>query len=319
MVFRNGVDMKTITDFANYAYSNGVLIEPHKIVYDRIQRWGTQTRPRSKNGWSRVYCNGDCINAVFGDFQLCGEPIKWHNREKLTHTDRIGVKAAYLEARRQRELERIEGLVNVQANYVKWVKPLFGSHPYIDKKCIADWLQMSIVDPLGIAGCIWSDIQKEYVLTHIFNDASKNVLIIPIRNIDDELFGFQKITATGDKYIHDGSQKKGNFYMVAPAGISLADADRIFIAEGISTGVSAYLALSELLDACNYVVLVSFGVFNITNVVDAVWSKHPNKPITLLADSDDINDKNVGVEECAKIIAKHEATKNINMLKPEGM
>ena len=291
--------MLTLNNFADHARANGVLIDPNKIDYGRIQRWGTTTKPRSKNGWSVVYCSGDFINATYGDYQQGIESFKWHNREqgKLSRADQVQIYTNSLALRKQRELERSELLANVRTNYSKWVKPLTGSHAYIDKKGITDWLNMSISDPLGVT--TWGG------------------LVVPMRNLDNELMGYQTISPnSGTKQFATGTQKKGNFYTIAPAGISLGDCDRVFIAEGLATGVSAYIVWNEVLDSCNYAVLIAFDVGNISAVVDSVWSQYPDKPITLIADNDDAGtDKNVGLDTCNAIVSKH-AGKHINLYAP---
>lgn len=291
--------MLKLSDLCDAMVADGLIVDFAGLNSSgKLTRCGTTIKPRSKNGWYVIYINGDFINAKYMAYGIHDAPIKWHSRNKdtLSKAERQQIYANTFKLRQQQEQERIELLVNLRANYSKWVKPLSGSHPYLDKKGVAIWLQMSIAYPLGVTP--WGN------------------LVIPVQNIAEELMGYQEISINGTKKFATGSQKKGNFYLIAPAGISLADADRIFIAEGLATGLSAYITLNELLDAFNFVILVAFDVLNITNVVDSVWSKCPEKPITLIADNDDVGtDKNIGLDNCNAIVTKHQG-RNINTYAP---
>ena len=312
--------IKTIHNLVSDMQASGLNVDiPNLRTTGKLTRCGTTAKPRSKNGWYVVHTIGNFINAVFGAYGLLDEPIIWHNKstDKLTRSDRTQIHAANISLQKRLVQQQTEKLINLRANYTKHVKPLTGSHPYLENKGISAWLNMSIADPLSIAGCIWSKEQNQYVIRYPFDDITKNVLIIPIRNINGELLGFQKINAYGGKYIHDGSQRNGNFYTIAPESVTIGSADRVFISESLSTGISVYIGLNELLDACIFAILVSFGVHNVENVCLSVWGKFPNKCITLLADNDFGTENNTGVKKCTQIVDKYAAQKPINMFIPE--
>lgn len=285
----------TIHDLVTQMNNDGLYIDAASLdISGKLKRCGTNSKPRSKNGWYIIYINGDFITAVYGDYQQGGAPITWHSKSKstLTNTDRAQLYATSVALRKQREQEKIELLAKLREDYSKYVKPLSRhdpnlDHPYLTTKGINSWLQMSIADPLGVMS--WGG------------------LVIPMRNLAGDLMGFQTISPnSGTKKFATGSQKKGNFYCIAPDSVTVANSDRVFIVEGLATGVSTYLVMNELLDSCSYIVLVAFDVGNISNVVDSVWSLYPDKHITLIADNDDVGtDKNVGIDACNAIVTKY--------------
>ena len=294
---------QTVHDLATQMNNDGLYIDAVSLdISGKLKRCGTNSKPRSKNGWYIIYINGDFITAVYGDYQQGGTPITWHSRSKntLTNTDRAQLYATSVALRKQREQEKVELLAKLREDYSKYVKPLSGNHSYLGTKGITAWLQMSIADPLCVMG--WGG------------------LVVPMRNLAGDLMGFQTISPnSGTKRFATGSQKKGNFYCIAPDSVTVANADRIFIVEGLATGVSTYLAMNELLDSCNYIVLVAFDVGNISNVVDVVWSLCPDKYITLIADNDDIGaDKNVGIDACNAITTKYHNC-NIKVYAPSAV
>ena len=97
--------MQTIQDLINEMQSYGLLININKVIYSKIDRCPTKTKPRVNNGWYIVHCNGDLITAFYGDYQKGAHKIKWCNKRKLSKLDKSQQIANYLHYKQQLELE----------------------------------------------------------------------------------------------------------------------------------------------------------------------------------------------------------------------
>lgn len=119
-------------------------------------------------------------------------------------------------------------------------------------------------------------------------------LIIPLRNIDGELRGFQAIAPDGQKAFATGIEKKGNFHLIGADGKNLSQGE-IVLCEGYATGASLHMATGKP-------VAVAFDSGNLIPVAEAIRAKYPNAAITICADNDhamkrDGKPYNVGVEK----------------------
>lgn len=121
-------------------------------------------------------------------------------------------------------------------------------------------------------------------------------LIVPLRNTEGELRGFQAIAPDGQKAFATGIEKKGNFHLIGAEG---ADKDlsqgEIVLCEGYATGASVHMATGKP-------VAVAFDSGNLIPVAEAIRAKYPNAAITICADNDHAMEKdgkpyNVGVEK----------------------
>lgn len=125
-------------------------------------------------------------------------------------------------------------------------------------------------------------------------------LIVPLRNIDGELRGFQAIAPDGQKAFATGIEKKGNFHLIGAEGKDLSQGE-IVLCEGYATGASLHMTTGKP-------VAVAFDSGNLIPVAEAIRDKYPNAAITICADNDhamkrDGQPYNVGVEK-AKLAAQ---------------
>lgn len=171
------------------------------------------------------------------------------------------------------------------------------SHGYLTKKGINQWLRCSQAERLKL----------DYV----------GNLVMPIRNIDDELMGYQVINTTGDKKFVLGTQKKGNFHLLIADCLSISDCHYLFIGEGLATMISRYIAMNEYLENYHFSCIVALDVNNIEPVLLNIWSKHKNIPITIVADNDCDSDNNIGVETSNKLKYKYQHQYKIDVFVPE--
>ncbi len=277
--------MKNLQDLVNEMNYLGLYPNINKIRTDgEIMRFPTKGKPHKKNGWGVIYLHGDLINAVFGDFQL-QEKHSWCNKAKLNAKEKIIIYEQYKDAIEKIEAEKIRNLKLFISYYNKNVRKLINPHRYMITKKINNILKMSISNNLG---------------TDRFGN-----LIIPIRSIESELMGIQKINKNGNKWFNKGAYKHGNFFNIIASGLLINDCDTIFIGEGFSTMASVYLSQNNYFETANYCCIVAFDVNNIEPVLINVWNKYGNKNIVLVADNDRENEINVGVKKCTEIKAKY--------------
>lgn len=135
-------------------------------------------------------------------------------------------------------------------------------------------------------------------------------LIVPLRNIDGELRGFQAIAPDGQKAFATGIEKKGNFHLLGAAGKDLSQGE-IVLCEGYATGASLHMATGKP-------VAVAFDSGNLIPVAEAIRAKYPNAAITICADNDhsmkrDGKPYNVGVEKARLAARKVNGTVKVPM------
>ena len=114
-------------------------------------------------------------------------------------------------------------------------------------------------------------------------------LIIPVRNVDGEMRGFQAIAPDGQKAFARGIEKKGNFHLIGGEDRDLSHGE-ILICEGYATGASLHMAT-------DMPVAVAFDAGNLRAVAEAIRERHPNAAIIICADNDHTRENNVGVEK----------------------
>ena len=113
-------------------------------------------------------------------------------------------------------------------------------------------------------------------------------LIIPVRNVDGEMRGFQAIAPDGQKAFARGIEKKGNFHLIGEDK-DLSQGE-ILLCEGYATGASLHMAT-------DMPVAVAFDAGNLRAVAEAIRERHPNAAIIICADNDHTRENNVGVEK----------------------
>lgn len=114
-------------------------------------------------------------------------------------------------------------------------------------------------------------------------------LIIPVRNVDGEMRGFQAIAPDGQKAFARGIEKKGNFHLIGGEDKDLSQGE-ILLCEGYATGASLHMAT-------DMPVAVAFDAGNLRSVAEAIRERHPHAAIIICADNDHTREKNVGVEK----------------------
>lgn len=120
--------------------------------------------------------------------------------------------------------------------------------------------------------------------------SGKGGLVIPLRDIQGELWTLQFITPVGEKFYLKGGRKSGKFFMFGKPE------NTIFLCEGYATASSVYMATKECVIAC-------FDAGNLEKVAYEIVAKHPDKKLIFCADNDRFHEYNTGVEK-ATLAAK---------------
>lgn|GEM_PF-2134426 len=288
----------TISDLINEMQQFGLLIKYSNInTNGKIQRVATQTKPKSKNGWYVIHVTNSGIIAIFGDHQKNCKPIKWSNFSKISPTEYTALKNKITQTNSQCIYEKEILLEKIKHFYSKKVRPMTLLHKYLEQKNLVELNFNSLIDPLGVT-----------------ND---NKLVVPIRNISNELMGLQTIDVSGKKLMLKGSQKKGNFYTISYKDTYLKNAEIVFIGEGFATMASIYIAAYKISNEIRICSIVAIDVYNIESVLNSIIQQKLNPRIILVADNDCANEINIGVQTCTHIFNKYKSLINLDIYIPK--
>lgn len=201
--------------------------------------------------------------AAFGDFSrnisetwnnLQGEKISPQEQEQLN----AFIQKAQEENRKERERHWEATRDEVQKEWEVFSDQ--GSTPYLEQKGLH-----------SLCGC------------RVEAHARGARLIVPARDIDGRLWGYQriyseKLSLSGtDKIFREGARKEGLFHTLG----TLKDGEPIHIAEGISTAIS----ISMVLGGSGSVVSV-FDAGNLLHVAKELRARYPSSPFIFCADDD---------------------------------
>ncbi len=257
---------KQIHDYMN---DNGVY-PPDKLILDgKLHRFSTSLKRNDLAGWYCFHIDG-IPAGIFGDWRIGQETIWVANigrsltfQEQEINKQRI--KAASEERQKERMIDAEKARVSA-SSLVSRANDASCNHPYLVAKKVA---------PHGI---------KQW----------KNMLVIPMYDIDGILHNVQYIFWSDDekkfeKRFKKGGRKSGCFF---PIG-DLNNPKIIYVCEGFATGVS-------INEATGMLVIVAFDSGNLLPVVQAVRGKYVDVRIVVCADDDWKSVANVGVIKATK-------------------
>lgn len=281
--------MKTIHDLVQNMQTYGLLVNEANIkINNKINRCGTREKPKSANGWYRIFDNQDSIGAVFGDFQKSDkQTYSSASRPKKAHYENI-IKAMK-EAHKINNLERAKQLRAIAQSYEN-AAVFNGSHPYIHRKKI-----QKIFTDMG--------------LKHLIKIDKFNNLLIPVLDINSNFAGVQYINPQGVKRFAKGCNVKGNFYNIISPHLNIKGCDLIFVGEGFASLASVYSAMNTdtFLENQNYCCIAALSVQNIEDVLLNLWAKYGDKTVVLVCDNDNFGSTecNIGLNTCMEIKNKY--------------
>ncbi len=217
---------------------------------------------RNSNGFYRAWTQigTNMITGFYGSYTPTYQLVKFSSdREapKFTEAERFQINKKIEESKKtaQEEFEPDLSIWECGEDVTE--------HPYLENKN---------VKPYGL---------KE------FKGAYGKELLIPIRNINEELVGVQRILQNGEKRIVFGSKKKGGFHKIKGNHV-------VAICEGYSTGATIH-------EATGWTVIVAIDCGNLKNV--ARYFK--TEPLIVCADDDYKNEENPGITKAREISKKY--------------
>lgn len=111
---------------------------------------------------------------------------------------------------------------------------------------------------------------------------SKQLVVVPVRDIDSNITSLQFISPDGSKWFKRGGRVSGCFHLIG------AIANTLYICEGYATGATIH-------QATGLPVAVAFFADNLKSVATAVRKQYPNLHIIIAADNDRFTSGNPGI------------------------
>lgn len=248
-------------EFAEHCRANGLDVDA-PIMDGQIHRVPLIDRPQGKDGAYCAYLDG--VPAGWSQNYVTGEKSKFVSSGiQLTEEEKAKQRAEHAQKLQEREAKRQHDYDIAANNAKKVLANCFEAdknHAYLQNKGINPYVAM----------------QNNY-----------KQLVIPVRNIHDEIRGVQFIEEDGSKKFLSGVEKKGNFALLAEEA---KDVSKVLVCEGFATGASLH-------EATKLPVAVAFDAGNIESVSKSLAEKYKGIEITICADNDQYRDNNVGLEK----------------------
>ena len=245
------------------------LEPPDKIVVDgQFNRFSSEGRPSDKPGW---YVLNDLPNcAVAGAFGCWRTGVKqsWSSvkmstlsKEKQRQVKKA-IKDAIQKAERERKVLQEKASKEAESLWEK-AKPADQAHPYLSKKKVSPF-----------------DLRQN-------RENRKDVLLVPLRDLDGKLWSLQRIYPDGKKLFLKDGRSSGLMHTLGDTTPT-----RI-IAEGFSTGASIH-------EATGHCVHIAFNCHNLKTVAESIRKAHPDTDLVIAADDDWKTEGNPGLTKATE-------------------
>ncbi|MCP5246850.1 MAG: DUF1738 domain-containing protein, partial [Burkholderiales bacterium] len=300
------------SEFAALLRDNGCIVDGNHPVMDglshRIKLEGD--RPGEKSGFYVVHMDGHPAG-YFNNHRTKVE-IRWKAKgyslteaQKAAFAAQVAIKQQERKAEQQVQYAKVAHAVK---ELLSIASPANVDHPYLqDKNARPNGLKVVPQNANGLSKDsiikICQDRQEVKTVRDEHPDSLIFVagdLLLPIYDVNSEIWSAQTIQPNGTKLFVAGSQKEGHFHVVGcnsegPAVLkALNNAKAIIIAEGYSTA-------DTVSQAMNCPVVAAFDSGNLIPVAQQLHDKYPDKPIVIAGDDDQhlvaLNGKNTGREK----------------------
>jgi len=219
----------------------------------RPVRFGTASKPRSKNGWLIAYHDqGLPFVVIAGDWST-GAEMKWiaGNADTMTPAERRELKRRMAEAKRAREEEQArqwEARAAAAARHWHSCSPADRLHPYLQRKGIQP---------------------------HRARQKGRELVLL-LADFTGKAWSLQTIDEAGDKRLMAGGKKAGKFIVVDGPDYPA----RVLICEGWATGCT----LAEIDPAALVLAAVDCG--NLQAVTTGARNRWPDADLIVCGDDD---------------------------------
>ena len=261
-----------INEALNAALDFGLIVQSISVDGD-INRVPTKTSQGQKDGW---YCffrigNNGHVAGSYGQWREGGETIRFRSweHEIMPASSRAEYDKIYeLHLKNIDELKAKKLEECIAQCVIQWGKAeKDGNHAYLEKKGLQSLHGARILN---------------------------NLVLIPVCDTQFNIKGLQKITASGSKFFEEGSNKKGNGFLIGK--LPTKENKKLYFCEGFATGASASLVCSG--------VVVCIDAGNIEPVITnyrEIYSIDDDYEFIILADSD-----SVGLEKAQYAAGLHD-------------
>jgi putative DNA primase/helicase len=246
----------------------------------KIHRFKKDSDDKGKSGWYVCHQNhsdkGELFFvAVWGDWHNQDQEFKFISEFTQTKFDREKIQKQLEAAEKKRKLEQARVWEETSAECTKrWEG--FSENP----EC--KYLQDKGLDQLFGAK------------TQIDPSSNSRALYVPVRDLDQKIWGFQKLQGDGQKFFFPGTKKASNFHII---GGSIENEEIIYLAEGFATAASVHLAIRKP-------VVVCFDAGNLLPVGEAIRKRYKSARFVVCGDDDQFTEKGNAGREKAEAAAK---------------
>jgi putative DNA primase/helicase len=216
-------------------------------------RFGTASKPRSKNGWLIAYHDrGLPFVVIAGDWST-GAELKWtaHNPDTLTPAERRELKRRMAEAKRAREEEQAR----------QWEARAAAA--------VRRWHSCTPADPLH------PYLQHKGIQAHRARQQGRELVLL-LTDFSGKGWSLQTIDEAGGKRLMAGGKKAGNFIVVDGPDYPA----RVLVCEGYATGCT----LAEVDPAALVLAAVDCG--NLQTVATGARNRWPDADLIVCGDDD---------------------------------
>ncbi|OPY13317.1 MAG: DNA primase TraC [Syntrophus sp. PtaB.Bin001] len=245
--------MSEITDFIKTIQNElGYAPDPGAIVPGKWVRFPTSENINDAAG--ACYLFPDRTGGYYQDWRS-GKSGTWQARNPRNVWDELEFSRRIEEAKAELEHQAQRRFQGKKAAEFLWHKAEAATeHPYLQKKN---------VQPFGVR--------------RLDGD-----LLIPVRDVEGNLHGLQKITFNGQKRFVPGTALKGHFHLLGTPG------EKLLICEGYATAATLH-EITGLPVAC------AFSAGNLKAVALEIRKKYPGLQIIVCADDDHATEGNPGL------------------------
>ncbi len=253
-----------IHDFTEAARQAGLTINKTIIPDGKIHRFKTEDdKSSNKSGWYIFHQDGS-PTGIFGDWRT-GARHTWSAQpeHELTSAERDEQHRRIELAKSQRQQAETELREQAAAKATKlWARAgtINKKHSYLTSKQIC---------PIGA---------KQL----------RNMLVVPLRDIDDALHSLQFIGTDGTKRFLTDGRKRSCF-----ATLGDCTSETLYIVEGWATGCT-------IQEATESTVIIAFDTGNLRPVAEVLRKKYPDKRLVICADDDHKTHANPGIAKATE-------------------
>jgi putative DNA primase/helicase len=214
------------------------------VIDGRIHRFDVRgERHLSRSGWYVIHADGRPA-AAFGSWRT-GERHTWSASEvPVTPVSRLALRA---EKERRRSEQSAE-------------------HENAARRAASIWERTSDPDPQH------QYLQAKHVFAHGLRQ-HRDLLVVPLRDVDGRLWSLQFISPTGEKRFLRGGRTRGLFFLIGKPS------SRTWLCEGYATGASLHERFCEQ-------VVCAMTAGNLLSVGEAIASAWGHDSLAIMGDDD---------------------------------